>query len=235
MSDNYITEPDIYDCEIEIIAEAFALRDSALRASGGIDTVENLFEANQAKNALDALADLIKGIEASRTQAKKPALELGRKIDGIAKDFIEQAASEKTRLQKILGAYQRIEADKKREAEREARRKEQAILDAAQAEQQKRMAEESKGRTGTMLADTETIAEKADKQIAEVRQEAANKHDAVKGLRVRKSVKFEIKDAAALLAARPDLFSPDESKIRAAIKLTQSIPGLEIWEESTAY
>jgi hypothetical protein len=235
VSDNYITEPDIYDCEIEIIAEAFTLRDNALKSAGGIDTVENLYEANQAKVALDALAELIKGIEASRTQAKKPALELGRKIDGIAKDFITDAASEKERIRKILGAYQVIEAKKKQEAEREARRKEQAILDAAQVEADKRIAEERKGRTGTMLADTETIAEKADKQIAAARQEAANSHNAVAGLRVRKTLKFEIKDAAALLANRPDLFSPDDSKIRAAIKLTQSIPGLEIWEESTAY
>lgn len=232
---NYITEPDILDCEIEIIAEAFTLRDNALRSSGGIDTVENLYEANAAKKALDALAELIKGIEASRTQAKKPALEIGRKIDGIAKDFLSDVAAEKERIRKILGAYQIIEAEKKQKAEREARRAEQAILDAAQSEADKRMAEESKGRTGTMLADTDSIAANADKQIAAVRQEAANSHNAVAGLRVRKTLKFEIKDAAALLAARPDLFSPDESKIRAAIKLTQSIPGLDVWEESNAY
>lgn len=235
MSEQLITEPDIYECEIAIVAEAYALKDAALQSASGITTVENLFEANQAKSAMDALNDLKKGIEASRKQAKEPALHIGRKIDGIAKDFIGDVIAEVTRLQKVLGEYQRIEAEKKRQAEREAWRQKQAALDKAAAEQKARIAEESKGRTGTMSADVAEIAAKADKEIALANQTAANSHQAVSGLRVRKTVKFEITDAAALLAARPDLFTPDDSKIRAALKLTQSIPGLNVWEESKAY
>ena len=137
---NFITEPDILDCEIAIIAEAFALRDSAIKESESIETVENLFEANQAATAMKSLAELAKGIEASRKSAKEPALHIGRKIDGIAKDFIERVVSEKSRLQLILGAYQRVEAQKKRDAEKAARREEQRIIDEARAKQEARIA-----------------------------------------------------------------------------------------------
>jgi len=54
----------------------------------------------------------------------------------------------------------------------------------------------------------------------------------VSGLRRTTTTKFEITDEAALRSARPDLFSPDESKIRAALKITRQIPGLKVWEET---
>lgn len=232
---SYITEPDIVDCDIAIIAEAFAIRDAAMSKALTIKSVESLFDANRAYKAMDALGELIKGVESSRVAAKAPALEIGRRIDGIAKDFVDDCKAEHARIKRVLGEYQVIEAEKKREAEREARRKEQAILDKAAAEQRARIAEETSGRTGTMLEDVAALAETTDKQIAAVRSEAAQKHSAVAGVKVRKTLKFEVKDEAALLAARPDLFSVDDKKVRAAIKLTRNIPGLEIWEEATAY
>ncbi len=230
-----ITEIEIDGTQIEIVAEAYSLRDAALRKASTVHTVEDAFEANVASKAMADLNELVKGIEASRKAAKEPALTIGRQIDGIAKDFIADCNAELARIKRALGEYQRIEAEKKREAEREARRKEQAILDAAAEEERKRMAMENKGRTGTMLEDTRAIVDKADKEIATVRSEASQKHNAVAGVRVRTTTKFEVKDVSALLAARPDLFSPDDQKIRAALKLTKSIPGLEVWEESIAY
>lgn len=231
----YILQPDIEDCQIEIVAEAFALRDAAMRKATTVTTVENLFEANVAAKAMSDLNELIKGVEASRTAAKAPALTIGRRIDEIAKDFISDCKSEHARIKRSLGEYQTIEAEKKREAEREARKAEQAILDRAAAAERERIAAESKGRSGTMLEDVAAIVDTADKQIATVRAEASQKHNAVAGIRVRKSIKFEIVDEAALMAARPDLFTADDSKIRAALKLTKSISGLNVWEESTAY
>jgi len=63
----------------------------------------------------------------------------------------------------------------------------------------------------------------------------AQSHSAVAGVKVRTTVKFKIIDESALMQARPELFTPDDKKIRAALKLTKQIPGLEVWEESNAY
>ena len=86
-----------------------------------------------------------------------------------------------------------------------------------------------------MLAEVDAINTEADALVAKVRQEASASHSAVANVRVRKTVKHKILDEAALLKARPDLFTADDRKIRAALKLTKTIPGLEIWEETTAY
>ena len=231
----YITEPDIIDCSIEIVAEAFQLRDGALDKARDVKLIEDAFDAEIAAEAMRDLHEVIKGIEASRTAAKAPALTVGRRIDSIAKEFIEDAKEEHARIRKSLGAWQSAEAQKKRDAEREARRKEQAILDAAADKQRQRIAEESKGRTGKMLEEVDAINTEADALVAKVRQEASASHSAVSNVRVRKTIKHKILDEAALLKARPDLFTADDRKIRAALKLTKTIPGLEIWEETTAY
>ena len=55
MSDNLITLPDIYETEIEIIAEASELKANAIRESEQITTVDDSFEAS---NAADAMATL---------------------------------------------------------------------------------------------------------------------------------------------------------------------------------
>ena len=82
---------------------------------------------------------------------------------------------------------------------------------------------------------TQPIEQTALDKIAELRKQVANKHNAVEGVKVKTTTKFEVIDAAQLLKARPDLFTPDDKKIRAALKLTKTIPGINVWEETKAY
>ena len=221
MSD-LITHPKINGVTIEIIAEAEQMKIEALMSSKGIQTVDDGFEATIAAEAQSALRHLIKGIEESRKDAKAPVLEIGRQIDGVAKDYIEDVKAEESRIAQLLGAFQIVERDKKIAAERQARIQEQQVMaEAAQL----------------LYADSDNtdLMDDAQAQIATLRKEAASKHDAVAGVKVRKTINFEVESEAKLMAARPDLFSPNESKIRAALKLTITIPGIKAWEEIKAY
>lgn len=228
MSDNLITLPDIYDSSIEIVAEAFALKADALKAAANVESVEDGFEATQAATAMEQLKELEKGIEAARKGAKEPVLSLGRKIDGIAKDFLEDVSKERGRLSRLLGTFQAAEREKKRQAEAEARKKEREEMERIQQQQLE-----------AMTNGDQAALEEGDKALAKIQQETkqqvAAAHSAVKGVRVRKTACFEIKDEKLLLEKRPDLFSPDPVKIRAAIKITKDIPGLDVWEETKAY
>jgi len=221
MSD-LITHPKINGVTIEIIAEAEQMKIEALMSSKGIQTVDDGFEATIAAEAQSALRHLIKGIEESRKDVKAPVLEIGRQIDGVAKDYIEDVKAEESRIAQLLGAFQIVERDKKIAAERQARIQEQQVMaEAAQL----------------LYADSDNtdLLDDAQAHIATLRKEAASKHDAVAGVKVRKTIKFEVESEAKLMAARPDLFSPNESKIRAALKLTITIPGIKAWEEIKAY
>jgi len=217
-----ITHPKINGVTIEIIAEAEQMKIEALMSSKGIQTVDDGFEATIAAEAQSALRHLIKGIEESRKDAKAPVLEIGRQIDGVAKDYIEDVKAEESRIAQLLGAFQIVERDKKIAAERQARIQEQQVMaEAAQL----------------LYADSDNtdLLDDAQAHIATLRKEAASKHDAVAGVKVRKTINFEVESEAKLMAARPDLFSPNESKIRAALKLTITIPGIKAWEEIKAY
>lgn len=230
-----ITKLEIDETQIEIIPEAYLARDAAIHKSELVTTVEDAFEAQSASTAMHALNEIVKGMEVSRKDAKAPALQAGRAIDAIAKDFIASAQTELTRVKRLLGEYQRVEAEKKRKAEAEARRKEQAEKEALLRARLERIEKENAGRTGTLNEDLNKVDEKFDKSVAKIKQDAAQSHVAVAGVKVRTTVKFRVIDKAALMKARPELFTPDDKKIRAALKLTKQIPGLEVWEESNAY
>jgi hypothetical protein len=217
-----ITQPKINEVIIEIIAEAEQMKIEALMSSKGIETVDDGFEATIAAQAQSALRHLIKGIEESRKLAKAPVLEIGRQIDSVAKDYIEDVKAEESRIARLLGAFQIVERDKKIAAERQARIQEQKVM----AEAAKQL---------DVGSDNTDLLDDAQAQIAILRQEVAAKHDAVAGVKVRTTTKFEIVDEAETLKARPDLFSLNDSKIRAALKTTKTIPGIKVWEETKSY
>lgn len=223
-----ILAPDVYDSQIEIVAEAMELQAAAIRTAEGITEISDAFDANCAGDALEELKQLEKRITDSHKEVKAPYLAMTRKLDEIKRDYLGPIADQRSRIGKLLGSFQAAERDKQRKAEAEARRKEREILDR---EREKQMEAMTSGDEAALAKSDEAIKT----EVGKVRAEASQAHEAVKGVRVRKSIKFEIEDEAELLKQRPDLFSPDDKKIRAALKITQSIPGLKVWEETTAY
>lgn len=235
MSYQLIIAPGVENEEPHIIAEALALQAEAINQAQSLKTVTDAFESSIATDSIKSLKDLKKQMTDAHAEVKAPFLTLTRRFDEIRRDYIDPIDIEISRLGKIQAAFELAERKKREEAEREARKKAEAERQAAIYEAEQRAKKEREGRTETLLHDQAEIIAKGEEKAAAALAEVANQHSAQKGVRIRKTLKFEIKDVSALQAARPDLFSPDDSKIRAAIKLTQSIPGLEIWEETSTY
>ena len=136
--------------------QARVKRDELLAISANVTRVDSLVSAEDAANALRRLKDFTRSIETARADVKAPVLELGKRIDTLAKELTAQLESEADRLGKIIGAWQaeqrRIadEIRKKAEAEEarlweEAKAKEaaeRARLAAEEAERQRKAKEE---------------------------------------------------------------------------------------------
>jgi len=232
---SYLTISPLGSTEIELTPDAHAASKAALALAHEVTTVSDAFDAGLAADALSELQTLERSVEAARKEVKAPVLELQRRIDGLAKEFICDVATESLRIGRLLGEYQANERRKQQEAEREARKREQYRLAQLEAERQERIEQETKGRTEALTPDLERLEEEAAREIVAIRQEAATvASKAPAGTSTRGTLRFEVEDSAALLKARPDLFTPDERKIRAALTITPTLPGVRAWKEYKA-
>jgi hypothetical protein len=120
---------------------AVAIREEALTIAAGIGLVRNPAENEAATEALRRLGAVRKTTEATRKELKEPLLDLGRKIDATAKDFLAEVDAEETRIKRITADYQSEILAQQREAER-IRRAEQERIDSERRREQERIAEE---------------------------------------------------------------------------------------------
>lgn len=220
-----------------ISPEAHEAKRVALVTAGACTEVTDIDSQTAASQAQAALKNLIRQVEASHTEIKAPVLKIGREIDGIKNTFLTELTAEERRLSLLVGAYQEAQLRRKRQAEEEARRKEQERLALLKREELDRIKQETAGRTGTLLPDMETIRQRTVDEVASIRQTAANAAVAApSGSMVRKSWKFEVTDIAALYKAAPELciVSPNNAAIRAIIKSNQNVPGIRVWSETVS-
>src|SRR5262245_44303467 len=91
----------------EITQEAWQLKREALDAAKPIARVETPEQQVAAVNALQKLKEVRNGIEDSRKAVKKPVLDLGRKIDEIARNYAEEIEKQYGRLSGMINHYQR--------------------------------------------------------------------------------------------------------------------------------
>ena len=245
MSSNLLIVATINATEITMAPEALKLRDKLLTQLKNIDSVTDGFLASEATDVLRATKDALKKLEAARKEAKAPALDIGKKIDGVADEFSSPLTEEIERLSRQLAAFQEEERRKAERARREAEELERRRLEQLEEERRKRVAEETAGRTGTLLQDLEIIEDKALKDIVEIRQDTAvATADVQKGVKVLTNYKFEITDPAAVYAKHPKIctVSINLAAAKAQMKnpvfakkaLAGEIPGLVVREEKKA-
>lgn len=124
---------------IQITPEAEAQRNTIVEAAKRIVAVTDSDSCDLAQSRIKALATVRNAVEKSRNEVKKPVLELGRHIDGIAKDFVGIVIEEEARLGSLVNAYaaeqQRIARERQLEAERERQRIERERHEAEMAAQ----------------------------------------------------------------------------------------------------
>ena len=221
---------------------AMALRNEIVSAARCVVTVTDREGYALATEVMKAIKSTLTETEKSRKLAKGPVDEIAKRIQEVAKSYCEPLEAERQRIGSIIIAYEQAELRKRLEAERKQR--EEAARIQAEADKKAREAAAAAAKAAleqsgsvnraeeAAIAAVNDVRDAAALKIAETKQELANSAtEKAKGFRRVTVTRFEIVDEAALRAARADLFSPDESKIRAALKITKTIPGLKVWEE----
>jgi hypothetical protein len=218
---NALALRNVGSVEITIAPDAFTARDEAVANAALFCRVSNHLQAGGAADALKALKAITKAVEASRTAIKAPVLDLGKRIDTTAKQFIAEVEVEITRLTGLLTAYEveqrRIAAEEERKRQEEERRR-QAEEDARMAEIRRKVHEAAQAE---LMADTERKRAAAEaqriaaEQAAAIERAAAAERQAnlpavveppkVAGTVVREDWTFEVTDLKAFAQAHPDL------------------------------
>lgn len=121
------------EVQIDVAPEALHVRNTSLVFTGTIKAISTTTEAQAVANAIKELQSLSRETETSRTEVKKPVIELGKRIDSAAKEFIGPVETELVRLRGLLNGYQKEQEDKRREAEA----KRQAEIRAAHEAEEK--------------------------------------------------------------------------------------------------
>lgn len=203
-----LTTSSLTGFTVNIDTDALAKKRDAIELAQAIVRVTNPTEQQDAIAAASLLKGLIKGMETTRVEVKKPVLEAGRRIDDVAKGYTDTLALECKRVERLAGDYQ---AERNRKTE-ELRREE---LRQMELERQK---------------DASLEAERARaERTVEIMQKPT-----ITGASVRVSMDYEILDDRALFAARPDLFDlvPRRSAILATINIPDApnFPGLRTFQ-----
>lgn len=194
-------------------------------------------DANHLQSAVEAVRSakqLLGTVETARVAAKKPFLDLGKQIDQAAENFGLQVNQEIARVtDSVIAPFNEAEARRQEDAARlieqekaEAARK----LAAAEAEQErinslKRQSVQKEVQAAAAVENATVELEKAETRIVAPVAAAS-------GMAAKMVVKYEVTDAAALYAARPEFFDlvPRASAMKFAIKKDTKLPGLKVWE-----
>lgn len=189
---------------VTLSTDALTKKRDAIELAQSVVSVTTPAELQDAVAAASILKGIIKAMESTRVEVKKPVLEAGRQIDDLAKGFSDTLNVELKRVERLAGNYQ---AECNRKAE-EIRRQELADMEAARRVDPSIEAERLRAERTIEISQKPTVA----------------------GASVRQMMDYEILDPRALYAARPDLFDlvPKRSLILATISIPNqpALPGL---------
>lgn len=241
---------DLQEITASVSPEALEEREIALTGASFITEVTSHEELEAAVDALRPLMAIGKACEKARQALKGPVLDVGRKIDGVAQEYIRPVTLEIDRIKRLSAVFHAAE-EKKRQAaleeerrirlemEREAEEKRRAI-----AEQALRDAEAAKSLD--QVVKIEAKAEEAAKEVSQSTLQA--QADLIplappptvvgakgSGVSAAKTWKFEILDLKLLAEKHPDLVDivPRGRAIQDRLRSgTTTIEGLRCWQET---
>lgn len=191
----------------EITPDAHALKQRAIALAVPITKVETEQDQALAVTALQELKAIRTGIEATRKSVKAPVIELGKKIDSIASDFIDDATKQELRLQGLINHFQRKQMEAQR-VEEERIRREQAEAQRLEDEAKRKREEAERANDPKLKEEAAKLEEKA--LDASMAGELAGGVVAVakpKGLVVKSRLNFEITDPIVFCQAWPQFFT----------------------------
>lgn len=191
----------------EITPTAHTLKKQALELAKPIQKVENEQEQAAAVVAMRELKSIRTGIEATRKSVKAPVLELGKQIDSIAADFLDEAQREELRLQGLINHFHRKQLDAQR-AEEERLRQEQLKAQQLEEEALRKKEEAWQLNDDALKAEAERLqAAAVDATMAVEFSPGTVAIAKPKGLVVKSRLNFQVTDAIVFCQAYPQFWT----------------------------
>ena len=165
--------------QIEITPEAEKQKATIIQAARAVVAVTDADSCDIAQSRLRSLASVRTAVESSRKIVKAPVIDLGKRIDGIAADFVADVVAEEARLSSLVTEYAREQQRLKREAELAAEQERQRV------ERERHEAEMVAQREAARIERERQAAEKAahEAEIARLKAEAAQSEEGQRAAR----------------------------------------------------
>jgi hypothetical protein len=205
--------------DIQIAPEAIAKRDQLVAVAENITRVTNNDESADAAFAMRQLAQLRIEVEKARKTVKEPVLQVGKRIDAAAKEFLHQVEVKEEELKYMIGVHATEVARQRAEAEAAERKAAEEARRAREAAEAAREAAEQSHRIADVITAKKAEAERQQTMVANM---AAAEETAA--TRVAEGVRFawdfEVVNIHALAAHHPDLvrMEPKRAEILAEVK-----------------
>lgn len=211
---------------------ALTTRDELLKASKVVTTVTDADSAEQAIDMLRQLKEFTDTIELSRKEVKGPIDLIVSKIQETARVLVTDITTERGRLDRMVGDYNRKQQEIAERERQKALAEEQRVIDEAN----KKLADaQAAGASDKKL---EKMEAKAFEQIAEAKQiTAATAAPKMAGVSTRPVWVYEVTDFAALYKAHPTAvkMEPVDAIMKALLKQTKGVlPGVTAHQENRA-
>lgn len=207
--------------EIEFPPAEYAARETALQRAAVVAVVRNSADNAAAFAVLTEIKACGDRVEKAREAAKRPYIDIGRKIEAFAKDFRAQLDQEYARISRLTADWAILEQRKKAAEELKQR---QDLLEI----ERRREAEIAKAPTlDAVTAAHERAAEEV-RMIAPPREIKP-----AEGQSFVPDWDFEVTDALALAKAFPHLVKIEVRRLemKAHLKATKKAPpGVRAWE-----
>jgi hypothetical protein len=165
--------------QIQITPEAEKQKATIISAARAVVAVTDADSCDIAQSRLRSLASVRTAVENSRKQVKAPVIDLGKRIDGIAADFVADVIAEEARLSGLVTEYAREQQRIKREAELALEQERQRI------ERERHEAEMAAQREAARIERERQAAERAahEAEIARLKAEAAQSEEGQRAAR----------------------------------------------------
>jgi hypothetical protein len=165
--------------QIQITPEAEKQKATIINAARAVVAVTDADSCDIAQSRLRLLASVRTAVESSRKLVKAPVIDLGKRIDGIAADFVAEVIAEEARLSGLVTEYAREQQRIKREAELAAEQERQRI------ERERHEAEMAAQREAARIERERQAAERAahEAEIARLKAEAAQSEEGQRAAR----------------------------------------------------
>lgn len=208
-----ITVAEQGDSKLPVISITEEARESCsvlLAQAGAIETISLESTRDRAIRVSSFVKSHLKEVEKLRTEIKAPYLEIGRRIDEVAKAHVKELTLENTRLNRLVGDFEFGRQTARRAAEAAAERARKIL--------------EPEGSLGPQSEETRASALSAALDAEEMAVDAAPPA----GGAMRQDWKIEVLDIHALYEAHPQCvkMTPDILSIKDLLKKGIAVAGV---------